>query len=73
MSARVAWRDEPPRRRDGSGVPQLMTLAEVARALQVSEKTVRRLLGRGFPHVRFGRVVRFDPADIQRWLEARRH
>ncbi len=73
MSEQVAWRDEPPRRRDGSVVPQLMTLAEVARALQVSEKTVRRLLGRGFPHVRFGRVLRFDPADVQRWVEARRH
>ena len=52
-------------------LPQLMTLSEVAKALKVSEKTVRRLVGRGFPHVRFGRVLRFDPADVHRWIVAR--
>ena len=52
-------------------LPQLLTLPEVAEVLQVSPKTVRRLVGRGFPHVRFGRVLRFDPADVQRWIVAR--
>jgi excisionase family DNA binding protein len=54
------------------GLRQLLTIDQVAKALGVSSKTVRRLIVRGFPHVRFGRVLRFDPADVQRWLEARR-
>lgn len=56
-------------------VPQLaalLTIEEVAGVLAVSPKTVRRLIARGFPHVRFGRVLRFDPADVHRWIVARR-
>jgi excisionase family DNA binding protein len=49
----------------------LLTLEQVATLLAVSPKTVRRLVARGFPHIRFGRVLRFAPADVQRWLEAR--
>ena len=52
--------------------PRLLTLPEVAAYLSVSPKTVRRLVARGFPHIRFGRVLRFDPADVHRWLVARR-
>lgn len=55
-------------------VPQLsalLTIEQVADVLAVSPKTVRRLIARGFPHVRFGRVLRFAPADVQRWLAAR--
>jgi excisionase family DNA binding protein len=50
----------------------LLTIDQVASVLAVSAKTIRRLMSRGFPHVRFGRVLRFDPVDVQRWLEARR-
>jgi excisionase family DNA binding protein len=50
----------------------LLTIGQVASVLGVSPKTVRRLVARGFPHIRFGRVLRFDPVDVQRWLEARR-
>jgi excisionase family DNA binding protein len=55
-------------------VPQLselLTIEQVARVLAVSPKTVRRLIARGFPHTRFGRVLRFDPADVHRWIVAR--
>lgn len=55
-----------------SGLPRLFTLPEVAAALSVSPKTVRRLLGRGFPCVRVGRSVRFEPQAVVRWLTARR-
>lgn len=54
-----------------SGLHPLLTIEQVASALGVSPKTVRRLIARGFPHVRFGRVLRFDPADVQRWIVAR--
>ena len=50
----------------------LLTIGQVASVLGVSLKTMRRLVARGFPHIRFGRVLRFDPVDVQRWLEARR-
>jgi excisionase family DNA binding protein len=53
------------------GLPALLTIEQVAVALQVSPKTVRRLVARGFPHVRFGRVLRFVAADVHRWLAAR--
>ncbi len=54
-----------------SALRPLLTIEQVAGALGVSPKTVRRLIARGFPHVRFGRVLRFDPADVQRWIAAR--
>ena len=57
--------------RSRSALRPLLTIEQVAELLAVSPKTVRRLVGRGFPHVRFGRVLRFAPADVQRWLEAR--
>jgi excisionase family DNA binding protein len=59
-------------RPEGSPMHQLLTIEQLACALAVSPKTVRRLMARGFPHIRFGRVLRFDPVDVQRWLEARR-
>jgi excisionase family DNA binding protein len=53
-------------------LPRLLTLSEVAARLSVSPKTVRRLLSRGFPCVRVGRSVRFEPQAVVRWLTARR-
>ena len=50
----------------------LLTIDQVASVLGVSPKTVRRLLGRGFPCVRVGRSVRFEPQAVGRWLSARR-
>jgi len=52
---------------------RLMTLLEVAQYLAVSPKTVRRLVGRGkLSCVRVGRVLRFQQADLFRFVEARR-
>jgi excisionase family DNA binding protein len=51
---------------------QLLTIRQVAEYLNVSLKTVRRLLGRGLPSVRVGRLVRFRQQDVARWIEARR-
>ena len=50
----------------------LLTLDQVAIILSVSPKTIRRLLSRGFPCVRVGRSVRFEPQAVVRWLTARR-
>ena len=51
----------------------LLTPREVADLLQVSEKTVGRLVAhRRLPCVRFGRSVRFLSGDVLRWLAARK-
>jgi excisionase family DNA binding protein len=63
--------DRVPERRV-SNLPQLMTLGEVAKHLAVSERTVKRLIARGFPCVRVGRSLRFEPQAVARWLSARR-
>lgn len=51
----------------------LLTLREVAGLLRVSEKTVRRWVAAGkLPCMRAGRVLRFLPADLFRFVEARK-
>ena len=51
----------------------LLSLREVARLLDLSVKSVSRLVARGsLPCYRIGRLVRFAPGDVFRWLEARK-
>ena len=51
----------------------LFSIAEVARLLNLSVKSVRRLVARGsLPCYHIGRLVRFAPGDVFRWLEARK-
>jgi len=51
----------------------MLSIAEVARLLKLSAKSVRRLVARGsLPCYRIGRLVRFAPGDVFRWLEARK-
>ena len=65
--------DEPPRVARPAIVPaQLLTIDQVAEFLGVSPKTVRRLMRRGLPSVRVGRLVRFEQRDLLRWVEARK-
>ncbi len=56
----------------GGSSGRLLSIAEVAEFLGVSPKTVRRLMRRGLPSVRFGRLVRFEQRDLLRWVEARK-
>jgi excisionase family DNA binding protein len=52
---------------------RLLTLPEVAAFLRLSPRSVRRLVGsRRLPCVRIGRVLRFHPADLFRFVEARK-
>lgn len=52
---------------------RLLTLAEVADLLQLSQKTISRLIAaRRMPCVRVGRSVRFVSGDVLRWLSARK-
>ena len=60
--------------RNGNGaVEHLLTLPELTERLQLSEKTIRRMIAGGrMPCVRLGRQLRFLPGDVFRWLAARK-
>lgn len=51
------------------GEPLLLTEREAAKALAVSPRTLWGLRNAGeIPCLRFGRAVRYDPADLQAWI-----
>jgi len=51
----------------------LIGSGELAQRLGVSDRHIRRLVReRRIPYVRWGRVLRFDPAEIDEWVEANR-
>ena len=56
----------------GGGVQLLMNAAEVAKALNVSERSIWRLLSAGkMPRpVRIGGSTRFRVRDIENWIDA---
>jgi excisionase family DNA binding protein len=59
----------PGRRKSVAKV--LLTAAQIAKILQVSEAHVYVLAKRGeLPSVRFGRVVRFDGDEVDAFIEA---
>jgi excisionase family DNA binding protein len=67
--------DEGAERRPSSrgAVDALLTTAQVAELLAVSERTIKRLVARrGLRCVRLGRSLRFDPADVSRFVAARK-
>lgn len=50
----------------------LIDAPRVAEMIQMTPDYVYALCRRDeIPHLRFGRTVRFRPADIDRWLESR--
>ena len=50
-------------------LPHLLTIDGLADHLGVSVRHVRRLIAeRRVPHLRVGRFIRFDPADVTAWL-----
>ena len=54
----------------GSG---LLTVEEVGRQLGVNVRHVRRLVQeRRLPYVKWGRLLRFDPSDIEDFVDQHR-
>jgi excisionase family DNA binding protein len=53
--------------------PSLWTLSDVALYLRISERQIRReVAGRRLRCVRIGRRLLFDPADVSRFVAARK-
>ena len=56
-----------------AGVPQLLTMDQLAERLGVTRRHVRRLVAeRRVPFLRVGRFIRFDPAHVATWLDSNR-
>lgn len=52
------------------GLARLLTVRDVADTLAVSVRQVWKLVSLGeLPVVRIGRCARFDPRDVQAWIE----
>jgi excisionase family DNA binding protein len=52
---------------------RLLDIAAVAEQLGTSVRHIRRLVQeRRIPVVRVGRLIRFDPSDLDTWLEEHR-
>jgi len=51
----------------------LIDIAAVATRLGVTVRHVRRLVHeRRIPYIKWGHLIRFDPNDIEQWIEAAR-
>lgn len=51
--------------------PMLLTSRQAARMLAISERTLWSLTKDGqIPAVRFGRSVRYDPRDLNAWIQS---
>ncbi|MDQ1565797.1 MAG: hypothetical protein QOF96_677 [Actinomycetota bacterium] len=52
---------------------RLLTLKQVAEQLNVNERHVRRLVfERRIPYLKWGHLLRFDPVELEQWLEQAR-
>ena len=50
--------------------PALMNIEQVAERLGVSVRHMRRLVAeRRIPFVKWGHLLRFDPDEVDRWIE----
>lgn len=55
---------------DNRPLGRLVTIIEVADALGVEVRHVRRLVyERRIPYIKWGHLLRFDPAEIQAWID----
>lgn len=63
----------PPRSEPNAAPPLLLTEREAAAMLTMSPRKLWELRNRGeIPCIRFDRCVRYDPADLRRWIESRK-
>ena len=54
-----------------TGLPHLIDVATLAEHLGLTERTIRRKVADGeIPHYKLGNSIRFDPVEIEAWLQA---
>jgi excisionase family DNA binding protein len=59
---------------DFAGLPEILTAKDLAKALQISVKTIYAYVQRGLiPYIRIESNVRFAKRDILAWLEKRHY
>ena len=58
---------------EGGRLPRLLDITGLAEHLGVPVRHIRRLVAeRRVPFVKWGHLIRFDPAEIARWLNGAR-
>jgi len=62
-----------PEKLDVAVIGKLVTITEVAEALGVDVRHIRRLVHeRRIPYIKWGHLVRFDPVEIRAWIDSNR-
>lgn len=57
----------------GKEIPELWKVPDVARRLALKERTIRKYVQRRvIPFVKLENELRFDPDEIEQWIEARK-
>lgn len=57
-----------------TGLPHLLTITELAEHLGVDVRHIRRLVSeRRIPFIKWGHLLRFDPVEIDTWIDTHRH
>jgi excisionase family DNA binding protein len=56
-----------------NGPSRLLNISEVADTLGVDVRHVRRLVHeKRIPYIKWGHLLRFDPADLEGWIDLHR-
>jgi excisionase family DNA binding protein len=56
-----------------SGPTRLLNISEVAEKLGVDVRHIRRLVHeRRIPYIKWGHLLRFDPAELEGWIDLHR-
>jgi excisionase family DNA binding protein len=64
---------QPTMKHERRQLARLLSIAEVADALGVDIRHVRRLVyERRIPYIKWGHLLRFDPTDIAAWIDSNR-
>lgn len=64
---------DQPLTKENSQLPNLVDIQSVASSFGISMRQVRRFVAEGqIPYVRVGHLIRFDPGELNHWIDARR-
>jgi len=53
---------------------KLLDINQLSEMLSVKKKTIYDWVHKGFiPYIKLGKLLRFDPKDIEKWYERKKH